>query len=238
MTPKVSEAFRTSKLDRFFEIASSLEDALAALRWSVEIGCPIAGCEGTSLSHEQLTAKRETEVRCRSCSCRFRVAPFQLGPNGEARVQVSWFTIPTYEQEQIRAQLGTIVYLDLVGRLDLFVAEALVDACRSIPKSRRVMLDFRTATELSEPGLRLLKEHVRTDNSIDRFVALVDSDQFNRSRAILSNVQVTTTQEEAVAMLGGSPESDESLTLLLVSARVVDRTAEQSKSRDSDTPAG
>ena len=128
LTPKVSDAFRTSNLDRLFKIASSPEEAVAALSWSLEMGCPIAGCEGSSLSHEPFIADRGGELCCRSCGCRFWVAPFQLTPNGEAQVLVSRFAIPTYEQEQIRVELGVIVNLHIVGRLDLFASEALVDA--------------------------------------------------------------------------------------------------------------
>jgi len=238
LTPNVREAFRTSRLDRVFKIASSLGEAVAALSWSLEIGCPVAGCEGNSLSHEPSIADRGGELCCRSCDCRFGVAPFQLSPDGEARVAVSRFEVPTYEQERIRAELGAIIHLDIVGRLDLFAAEALVDAWRSLPGPRRALLDLRAATELSEPGLRLLEEHVHADTSIDRIVILVDPDRSDRTRAVLPNVRVTITHDEAVSVLRGSPESDETPAPLLVSARTVERTAEQSQSRDAGIATG
>ncbi len=227
LAPKVSEAFRTSKLDKLFEIASSLEEALAALHWSLEVRCPIAGCEGTSLSHEPSIAEQGGVQCCRSCGCRFWLAPFQLSPRGEARVAVSRFAIPTYEQEQIRAALGVIVVFDIVGRLDLFASEALVDAWRSVPQSCRALLDLRAATELSEPGLRLLKGHVGINNtSPNRIVVLVDQDRFTRTHAIISNACITTNHDEAMSALHGSLASDESPTPLMVLARKVDTTME------------
>ena len=237
-TASVREAFQTSALDRLFKIASCLEEALAALRWSLEVKCPIAGCEGTSLSHDPLITGHGGELGCRSCGCRFRVVPFQLTPNGEAQAQVSRFAIPTYEQEQIRAELGVVVDLHIVGRLDLFAAESLVDAMRSLPQSFPVLLDLRSATELSEPGLHLLEEHVRAGSSIDRVVVLVDTDRFCRACAILSEVRATMNHDEAMAVLRGSRTSDESPAPLLVSARTVDITAEKSQSREAGSRAG
>jgi anti-anti-sigma factor len=238
MTPKVSEAFRTSNLDRLFKITSSLEEALAALSWSLEIGCPIAGCEGNSLSHERSIADREGELCCRFCGCRFWVAPFQLAANGEAQAAVSRFAIPTYEQEQIRAELGVIVDLRIVGRLDLFASEALVDAMRSLPQASRALLDLRSATELSEPGLRLLEEHVHALNLTDRVVALVDSDRFDQTRAVLSHFRISMNRDEAMAVLRAFRVSDESQAPLLVSARTVNISAEKPQSREAGSQAG
>ncbi|HEV3310715.1 MAG TPA: STAS domain-containing protein [Chloroflexota bacterium] len=225
LTPGVREAFQVNRLDRVFKIASSLEEAMAALSWSLELGCPIGRCEGTSLSHDPSIANRGGELCCRSCGCQFLVAPFQLAANGEAQVEVSRFAIPTYADELIRAELGVIVNLHIVGRLDLFASEAFVDAMRSLPQSCRALLDLRSATELSEPGLRLLEEHFRVDTSIDRVVVLVDPDRFHRARVILSNFRVTMIHDEAIAVLRGSGASDESPARLVVFARTVDITA-------------
>ena len=225
LTPGVREAFQTSAVDRLFNIVSSLEEALAALRWSLEVRCPIASCDGNSLSHDPLIAGRGGELCCRSCGCRFRVAPFALAQSGDARVEVTRFAIPTYDQEQIRAEPGVIANLQIVGRLDLFVSEALIDAMRSLPQSCRALLDLRSATELSEPGLRRLEGHVRGDTWTDRFVVLVDPDRFSQARAILSDARATMNYEETMAVLGGSRTSDESPAPLLVSARTVDVTA-------------
>jgi anti-anti-sigma factor len=227
-SPAVREHFRTSNLDRLFQFASTLEEALASLSWTLGIRCPIADCAGDGLCHEASITDRGGELCCRSCGCKFRVAPFRLSPGGEARVAVSRFEIPTYEQEWIRAELGAIVHLDILGRLDLFAAEALVDAWRSLPGPRRALLDLRAATELSEPGLRLFEEHVRVDTSIDRVVVLVDPDRSDRTRAVFSDVRITTTQDEAMSVLRGSPESEETPAPLFVSARTVERSAEQS----------
>ena len=226
MAPKVSESFRTSNLDRFFSIEASLEKALAALRWSLEVECPIAGCDGTSLSHEPSITVQGGVLRCRSCGCQFWVAAFQFSANGEARAEVLWFVNPTYEQEQIRVNFGVIVVLEVVGRLDLFTSEAMVDAWRSLPQSCRGMLDLRAATELSEPGLCLVAEHVGTHTAHDRIVVLVDQVRFSRTRAIISNIRVTTDHDEAMSTLRGSLVSGESPTPLVVLARKVDTTME------------
>jgi anti-sigma B factor antagonist len=236
LKPGVHEAFRTSNLDRLFKIAATLEEALAALRWSLAIDCPIAGCEGDALTHDPSISDRGEELRCRSCGCRFRVAPFQLSSGGEGRVEVMRFEIPTYEQEQIRAELGVIAHLQIVGRLDLFTSEALVDAWRSLPTPRHALLDLRAATELSEPGLRLLEVNVRADTSIDRIVVLVDPDRSDRTRAVLPNVRVTIAHEEAMSVLRDSPGTDLSPALLLVSARILEKKSEQSHSRQAGTP--
>jgi anti-anti-sigma factor len=239
LTSNVSETIRTSRLDLLFTIASSLEDALAALsRWSVAIACPIAGCEGINRSHERSIVHRGGEVVCRSCGCRFWVAPFELARNGQAQVEVSRFAITTYEQEQICAELGFIVHLHIVGRLDLFASEALVDAMRSLPQSCRALLDLRSASELSEPGLHLLEEHVRAVTSMDRVVVLVDTDRFHRVCAILLEVRATMSRDEAMAVLSDSRASDEPLAPLLVSARTVDKTAEKPPSCEAGSRDG
>jgi anti-anti-sigma factor len=236
--PNVLEEFRTHALDKVFQIVSTLDEAKAALSWSLTIRCPIAGCEGDGLSNDPSIADRGGEFCCRSCGCSFRVAPFQLDRAGEARVAVSRFEIPTYEHEQIRAELGGIVHLDIIGRLDLFAAEALVDAWRSLPQSRRALLDLHAATELSQPGLRTLGEYLKADVSADRVVVLVDPDRSARTRAGLLDLRVTTIQDEAMAIHRSSPGSDEPPPPLLVSARTVGRAAEQSQSRDAVTPGG
>ncbi len=181
----VRDSLRTSKLDRLFQFASTVDEAFAALSWTVAIGCPISGCEGDALSHEPSIADRGGMLCCRSCGCRFQVAPFQLSLNRAVQVAVSRFEIPTYEQELIRAEVGAIVHLDIVSRLDLFAAEALIDASRSLSGSRRVLLDLRSATEPSESGLRLLHEEFPGDTSLHRVVVLVDRDRSYRTAPTL-----------------------------------------------------
>ncbi len=218
LTPVVRDLLRVNKLDRMFQIVSSLGEAMAALDWSLAIDCPIAGCEGDGLCHEPSIADRGGELCCRSCGCRFRVEPFRLSPSGEARVTVSWFEIPTYEHEQVHGELGAIVKVRITGRLDLFAAESLVDAWRSLPGASRALLDLSAATELSSPGLRFLEEQVRASSPIDRFVVVVDPDRSDRTRAVLSIIRVATTQEEAMSILRGSRAMDETPTALWVSA--------------------
>ena len=217
-SPGVQEQFRTSRLDRLFQFASTLEDALAALSWSLAIGCPNAGCDGDCRSHEPSISNQGGELCCRSCGCRFWVAPFQLSPDGDALIAVSRFEIPTYEQEQIRAELGVIAHLQIVGRLDLFASEAVVDAWSSLPQPRRALLDLRAATEVSEAGLGLVGEQLRADVPGDRVVVLVDPDRSDGTRAGLSAIRVTTTQEGAMSILRGTLESGEKPAPLLVPA--------------------
>jgi hypothetical protein len=222
--------FRTSNLDRLFTIVSSLEEALAAVGWSLAIKCPIAACEGQAHSHERSIAVKGGDLRCQSCGCRFRVAPFQLSPSGEARVVVSQFELPTYEHEHIRAEMGVIVNLYIAGRLDLFAAEALIDALGSLPRPRRTVLDLRAATELSDAGLRLVEEHLRGGASGDQVVVLVDQDRAERARAGLPSVPVTATQDEATSVLSGSPGSEEAPAPLLVATRTALGTPAKSRS--------
>ena len=175
--------FRTSNLDRLFQFASSLEDALAALKWSLVIGCPNARCEGDGRSHEPSIASHGGELCCGSCRCRFWVAPFHLSPDGEASIAISRFEIPTYEHEHIRAELDVIANLQIVGRLDLFASEALVDAWWSLPRQRRTLLDLRAATEVSTAGLRFIEEQLRAEVPGDRVVMLVDPERSDRIQA-------------------------------------------------------
>jgi anti-anti-sigma factor len=237
-TAVIREAFRVNQLDRVFQIVSSLEEAFAALSWCLAIECPVAGCEGDALCHDPSIAQRGGELCCRSCGCRFRVAPFQLSTSGEAQVTVGHFEIPTYEHEQVRAELGALIVLQIVGRLDLFTLEALVDAWRSLPPPRRAVVDLRAATELSDASLRLLEKHLRNGRSADRFVVLVDPSRSDRTCGVLTDVLVTSTRDEALSVLSGSARSLESPASLFVSARAVGRTAEQTQSRDAATRAG
>jgi hypothetical protein len=107
-----------------------------------------------------------------------------------------------------------------------------------LPQPRRALLNLHAATELSEPGLRMLGEHLSADASADQVVLLVDLDRSVRTRAGFLDIRVTTTQDEAMEVLRSSPGSDEPPPPLLVSARTVGRTAEQSQSRDAVTPDG
>jgi anti-anti-sigma factor len=238
LTPVALQVFRTSNLDRLFQIVSTIDEAMTALGWSLAIRRPIAACEGDGVSYDPSIIDRGEDFCCRSCGCRFRVAPLQLDSAGEARVAVSSFEIPTYELERVRVVVGAISHLEIVGRLDLFAAEALVDAWRSLPRPRQALLGLSAATELSELGLRLIEEHVRGDTSIDRVVVQVDPAQADRTRAVLSDVQVMTKKDEAMLVLRGSPESDEIPLPLLVVARPVGRTAEPTQSREAGTLAG
>jgi anti-anti-sigma factor len=235
--PPVRDLFRVSQLDLLFEFAATVEEALAALRWSLAVECPIAGCEGDARTCDPSIADRGGDLCCRSCGSRFRVACFQLSPDGEARVAVSRFEIPTYEQEWIRAELGPFVKFDIVGRMDLFATEVLVDALRSLPTSCLGLLDLRAATELSEAGLRLLEEHLRADASCDRIVVLIDADRSGRVR-VHSGLRIAMRQDEARSILPCTPESAESPAPLFVSARTVQSPAEDTRSRDGGTPTG
>jgi anti-anti-sigma factor len=234
----VRQSVETSNLDRLFHIASSLEEAIAALSWCLAIECPVAGCAGEAFFCDPSIADRGADLCCRSCGCQFRVAPFQLPTSGEAPVTVSQFAIPTYEQEQIRAELGAFVFLHIVGRLDLFASEALFDAWRSLPAPRRILLDLRRATEVSDAALRLVKEHLRNEASADRVVALVDPGWSDRIRDALPDTRVTPTHDEAQSVLSDSLKPEETPASLLVSARAVKRTAEQIQSRDAASQAG
>jgi anti-anti-sigma factor len=225
LNPVARQAFRISNLDRLLQIVSTPDEALMALGWTLAITCPITGCAGDGLTHDASIAARGGELCCRSCGCRFRVAPFQLSPSGDARVEVSRFETATYEQERILAVLGSIVHLGLVGRLDLFAAEALVDAWRSLPESCQTLLDLRQATDFTEQGLRLLDEHVGTDIPIDRVVVVVDSSRSDRIQAVMSNVRVATTPDEGTSALRDSAQSHEAPAPLLVTARTVERAA-------------
>jgi anti-anti-sigma factor len=227
----VRAAFQTSRLDVLFDFASTLEEALAALTWTLAIRCPIAGCQGDGLCHEPSIPERGGELCCRSCGCQFRVAPFQLSRGGQAKAAVSRFELPTYEHELIRAELGAIVRLDIAGRFDLFVAEALVDACQSLPAPHCVLLDLRAATELSDAGLRLLGNYLLAEASGAGVVVLVEPNRSERTRTVLSYGFVSTTQDEALLVLRSSPASNETPAPLFVSVQSVKETVEQSRSR-------
>jgi hypothetical protein len=133
---------------------------------------------------------------------------------------VSRFEILTYEHEYIRAEPGEIVRLDIVGRLDVFAAEALVDALQSLPDTCGALLDLRTATDSSEAGFRLLEEHLHSTMSCDRVVVVLDSDRCWGSR-LHSGIRLTTKQDEALSILRSSLESGGATVPLLVSARTV-----------------
>src|SRR5262249_46668416 len=98
-----------------------------------------------------------------------------------------------------------------------------------LPQPRRALLKLHAATGLSEPGLRMLGEHLSANASADQVVVLVDLDRSVRTRAGLSDIRVTTTQDEAMEVLRSSPGLEEPRALLLVSARTVGRTAESGR---------
>ena len=138
---------------------------------------------------------------CRSCGCRFRALPFDFPQNGEARAEVQSFEIPTYEHELIRVELGDPVLLAVVGRLDLFAAEAVADAWRSLQRPRCGLIDLHDVSEMSDRGLRMMGEQVHAGGSADRIAVLVNPERFDRTRSALPGIPVATTKGDLMPVL-------------------------------------
>ncbi len=160
LSPRLADNFKSNRLDSFFLITSTVEEAVAQLGSNVlEIACPLAGCSGCARISEQVDQSTHT---CLKCGCRYSV---RLLEEGATEATVTSFRIPTYEGEWIEVSLRQPCTVEVVGRFDLFVSESLEKAWQTVPVPRCVVFDLSGCTELSAAGIQGLVSLLQTARS-------------------------------------------------------------------------
>jgi anti-anti-sigma factor len=205
LEPGVIEIFQATRTDSFFAaITTSEEAALAALEapTPVYLSCPVNPCGGRTAVPRGGMRNPEDFLSCPQCRAQFRVGPWPPTGPPPTIVTVLALRLMTYVGEHIDAIPGLPSFLSLSGRLDLFASEVLEKIWLNLPPPRRVVVDLRAATEVSDPGaLALLRMCQDKDN---RAALLVDASKPEQARA-LSCGTVCQTRDEGIAALGDLP---------------------------------
>lgn len=175
LVPELYEVFEITRLNKTFAIQDNLHDALKTFGYHVvQIACPVRGCGGWISSSRASTARAAgrllSEPWMELCpGCEAKMTVWSDGDLTRLPVQadVLSISIPTYMTEQVQviceagsqsgsSRIAGPYRLSLTGRLDLFSSEVLERAWQTVPEPRRVVVDLRHTTEISEPGVLAL----------------------------------------------------------------------------------
>jgi anti-sigma B factor antagonist len=178
--PEIYEGFQETRLNRFFFIVSSREEAIPSFDRHYLISCPIHGCGGSAWQPTPGYPVIHANQTCLQCGTRFTLESIRPPQSGEAQARVPSVTIPTYEGEHIKLESGRPFTLAVAGRLDLFVSESVEKAWRTVPPPRRVVIDLRNATELSGPGAAALRHLCDRGKEDSGTVLLLNTEQQER----------------------------------------------------------
>jgi len=146
---RVIDLLSITKLLIVYEIFDSESEALASFQSVGQISaCPICRCRSA------LGASRQATHRCANCFAEFALAPCDAQ---STRQTVELVSLPTYEQERVVLRPGNPYTLTVRGRLDLFCGEVVEEACRAVPRPRKVLIDLAESCDLiTSRGLRLV----------------------------------------------------------------------------------
>jgi anti-sigma B factor antagonist len=239
--PEIYEVFEIQKTDFFHTIIRTEQEALAAFRerW-LQTFCPAFGCSVPVRASAAIAfrAPRFTALwspTCRSCGAGL-VLELSKEPGGEgAPAAVRRVTLPTYDGEkivlldeprgrswdqvlggmfQLDLPSGGVFWLRVAGRLDLFAAEVLARAWRTVPVPRRIVVDLRQTTELTEPGLAALRALLSEPNEGSCGSVLLDPAKPEQEAAFRGDPVAHTSPAAAEASIDNVPaEEQRSITV-------------------------
>ncbi len=189
----IYEVFEITRLNKLFQIFRDRKDAVGWMQGLISgrtvrlaTVCPLVDCRAAvCLNHCDMIPYRLTRetwnLSCPVCAATMRVSGSWPPKDGTVSAKVSSITLNTYENEQVvllppewSSRLGVI---QVVGRLDLFTAEAVKQAWRSLHAPRWAILDLRRATEVREKGIRHLVEYCGSDVADRRAAVVIAADQ-------------------------------------------------------------
>ena len=150
LTKRIMDLLSLTKLLTVYETFDDERDAIrsfgSASRASVCPVCHMAAGFGSLGQPVQ---------RCANCS-----SESVLSANKESRPRwiVQQVTLPTYMSEHVLLQAGWPFVLSVVGRLDLFSAETVEQAWRTVPPPRKVLIELGDrCTQVTSKGLRAVE---------------------------------------------------------------------------------
>lgn len=191
-TKRLTDLLTITKLLTVFEVFESIDQGVRAMGGgelrTLSFQCPVHGC-GSWVKLPPRSAGA-TEVSCPQCGAVLALElPSELPAETQGMAAVTRVTLPSYEGEQVTLEDGRPTVLSIHGRLDLFAAEVLERAWRTVLLPRRVVIDLSEATELSEAGLAALAALGRTTAEDSRCaIALGKSPERERWRQALHSV--------------------------------------------------
>jgi anti-sigma B factor antagonist len=146
---RVADLLAITKLATVYEVYSTIEEAVSGARTGTSrFICPVSGCDAWSPFDNRVDDQYH---RCRRCGAKARF--------NSAVASIAEVRIPTYRGEYVAVFAGTPGVIDIVGRLDLFAANALKKAAWT---AFAAVFDLTRTTEITERGraslLRLVSE--------------------------------------------------------------------------------
>jgi anti-sigma B factor antagonist len=153
--PDLLEVFRMTRLDQVYNIVEDRDQAIAAFEHTVLVSCPLARCGGRLRSTSAGVSMTGDVLRCPRCGSRIAIAPSsrKAEDGGQTRIRIASLTCDTYDHEFVKLSCSWRIEVAIVGRLDLFVFEALERVWITVPPPRRIVLDLRKVTEWTAPAI-------------------------------------------------------------------------------------
>lgn len=224
--PEIYEVYEITRLNKLFRFASGRAEAVAWLKGiasgqliPVSVECPLVDC-GTTISSShpdtcRLPPAFETlPAACPSCGASFSLHGEWTHEITATTARVQQITLATYEGEHVtllpsakveEAGAQQIGMICVVGRLDLYVAEAIGRLWLSLPNPAWIVLDLSRATEISEKGIRRLLEITQVD-LVNRRASVLHPP--GCADIVSASFPVGACFEDAVELLGSLPKEN------------------------------
>jgi anti-sigma B factor antagonist len=215
MDSRIYEVYECRKLDKFFRICETLDEAIdilgSCLSAQLVITCPVQGCSGQAYVRKALALK-DVWLRCPECKARISLRLPDLPPGGESMVEVFAVHMQTYtrhpgegKNEYMELHKGAPFTLRIVGRLDLFTSAVFEKLWRSVPSPRRLIIDFSEAWDISERGAEVLTRLVTADGE-GRVVVVMKEDKLPPPNTFPTDIPIVTDWDKALGTLGELPK--------------------------------
>ncbi len=217
----IYEVFAITRLNKLFRIFRDRKDAVGWLQGlasgrtvMLATVCPLVDCRApVFLSRCDIfpcPMTRETwTISCTMCGATMTASGFWPPKDGLVRAGFLSITLNTYENEHVillpPKWYGGLAVIQVAGRLDLFAAETVELAWRSLPAPRWVILDLNRATEVREKGIRHLVEYCESDRGDRRAAVVIIAEQ---SAPINGHFPHAVDINDAIRTLAPLPEAN------------------------------
>jgi anti-sigma B factor antagonist len=221
--PDFYELLEITKLHLFFTVTQTEQQALACFRerW-LQTSCPVYKCSALVRSSANLDFQSPHSASvwlptCPSCGARLALELSQDSGDKGTPAALRRLTLPTYDGEQVELELRDgVFWLRVAGRLDLFAAEVLERAWRTVPTPRRLVVDLRPTTELTGPGRAALRALLSEQNEGSRGSVLLDLAKSEQVAAFRGDPAAHTSPAAAEASIDNVPvEEQRSITVMV-----------------------
>jgi anti-sigma B factor antagonist len=212
---KVREILAITKLTSVFRVTSSVEQALRELGApEIYAKCPAFGCKRWGIIPDP--SKNQESIRCTECTTDLTITP-SMGSVWTGNAIVVKLLYPTYRGEfvEVVPQILLHVQVRVSGRLNLFAAEVVEKAFRSVPLPRRVIFDLTGVTEISQPGLERIFSLCKSNTMESRAALLAGKPISEVTTIFQTRLLCYVIREEALNALGPAPKNGVAWTVPL-----------------------